>query len=230
MRAPLVALLAAMLLLAGCAKKQERAAEQQPERSPAKTQPVPAGWQVRMDRPDTSAADVEFVNMPPGWHITTGPAAILYNPQNTAAGEYRIESESFLFPGEHLEGYGLLFGGQNLDAANQTYAYFLLRRDGKFIVKVREGDATRTLIPWTEHAAIGKQTGEESARNAMAVEAGAEKITFYVNGQKVAELPRRALPADGIVGLRVNHHLNVHVTRLQVTSSNATREFAPQAP
>ena len=31
--------------------------------------------------------------MPPGWHTTTGPAAIIYNPENTAKGQYRLESE-----------------------------------------------------------------------------------------------------------------------------------------
>ncbi len=227
MRAQIAVVVVAALPLAGCAKKQETSTEQ--ERSRTLAPQSPAGWRVRVDRAGASADGVKFTNMAPGWHITTGPAAILYNPQNTAAGEYRLESEIFLFPGEHLEGYGVIFGGQNLDTANQTYTYLLLRKDGKFLVKIREGNATRTVMPWTEHSAIAKQSGEENAKNVIAVVAGKENVTFYVNGQQIGEFPRAGLPADGVVGLRINHRLNVHVTTLAVTSSGGTREFAPKS-
>jgi len=38
-----------------------------------------------------------------------------------------------------------------------------------------------------------------------------------VNGQEVATLPRADLAVDGVVGIRVNHALNLHVSRLEVT-------------
>jgi len=52
---------------------------------------VPIGWELRLDRPnpdviigdDIETADIYFVNMTPGWHIKTGPAAICYHPENT---------------------------------------------------------------------------------------------------------------------------------------------------
>ena len=202
-----------------------------PAQQPEQKQELPAGWKVRVDRSDASAADVKFWNMPPGWHTTTGPAAILYNPANSASGEYRLESESFLFPGEHLEGFGVFFGGKNLDQDTQTYTYFLIRKDGRFIVKVREGAATRTLIPWTEHAAIVKHPGgEATAKNVLAVQVGKENVEFFVNGQRVGTLPRAQLPTDGTVGLRINHHLNVHVTTLTVESAGSKQEFAPKRP
>ncbi len=37
-----------------------------------------------------------------------------------------------------------------------------------------------------------------------------------MNGEKVASLPRGQLNVDGIVGLRVNHGLDVHVSELSV--------------
>ena len=48
---------------------------------------VPEGWNVRLDRPDASTVigsseddDVYFVNMTPGWHVTTSKAGIFYHP------------------------------------------------------------------------------------------------------------------------------------------------------
>jgi hypothetical protein len=55
----------------------------------------PDGWTVRVDATGghagpaaapasgTTANDIAFVTMKPGWHITTGPAAILYQPAPT---------------------------------------------------------------------------------------------------------------------------------------------------
>jgi len=192
---------------------------------------LPAGWIVRVDRANTSAADVKFWNMPPGWHATTGPSAILYHPANTASGEFRLESESFLFPGEHLDGFGVIFGGKNLDQDSQSYVYFLIRKDGRFIVKRRDGAATPTLIPWTEHAAIVKHPGGEgTAKNVIAVQVGKENVEFFVNGQQVGTVPRADIPTDGIVGLRINHRINVHITTLTVESAAGKQEFAPKRP
>jgi hypothetical protein len=190
---------------------------------------LPAGWTVRVDRANASAAEVKFWNMAPGWHATTGPAAILHNPANSASGEYKLESESFLFPGEHAEGFGVFFGGKDLDKDTQAYTYFLIRKDGQFIVKVREGAATRTLIPWTGHAAIVPHDGgKETAENVLAVQVGKENVDFFVNGQQVGSVPRAQLPTDGIVGLRINHRINVHITTLTVESPAGKQEFAPK--
>ena len=93
----------------------------------------PAHWKVRFDRPAPDS-EIYFVSLPPGWHIPTGPAAILYDPAQSAEAEYRLRSEIFLFPGERREGFGVFIGGANLDAANQSYLYFLIRKDGRFLV------------------------------------------------------------------------------------------------
>ena len=44
----------------------------------------PPDWMLRFDRPAPDSA-IYFVDMPPGWHITTGPAAILYDPAMAAS-------------------------------------------------------------------------------------------------------------------------------------------------
>lgn len=61
----------------------------------------PADWKIRFDRAGMSEADLEmFVEMPPGWHVTSGPAGIYWSPSNTIAGNYRVEMEVFLFDPE----------------------------------------------------------------------------------------------------------------------------------
>ena len=179
----------------------------------------PPTWQVRLDRPTASRDDLYFVNMPPGWHITTGPAAILYDPARIGEGTFTIDSEIFQFPTHRVrEAYGIIFGGRALEADGQAYVYFLIRGDGRFIVKARAGRTTETLVPWTAHEAIvPRGPGEENIKNELRVVAGAETVAFFVNDTEVASLPRAGLECDGIVGLRVNHSVNLHVTNLDVT-------------
>lgn len=177
----------------------------------------PADWKVRFDQPAPDTA-IYFVSMPPGWHITTGPAAILYDPEQHAEGEYRVESEVNLFPGERREGFGVFVGGNHLDGADQSYLYFLIRKDGNYLIKRRTGNDTETIVPWTPHDAIVKHDGGEgTVKNALAIQCDSDQVRFFVNNSEVKSLPRAALDVDGVVGLRVNHRLNIHVSSLEVT-------------
>ena len=80
----------------------------------AQEQERPQDRTVRFDRADAKDSAPVFVTMTPGWHVTTGPAAILYDPSHTATGTFRMESEIFLFdPGDrHREAFGVFFGGR----------------------------------------------------------------------------------------------------------------------
>lgn len=188
------------------------------------SQPRPAGWLARLDRPDRGTPDqVMFTEMSPGWHVTTGPAVLLHHPDSTASGSYRVEADVFLFdPGERREGYGLFFGGRDLEGEGQQYTYFLLRRDGSYLVKTREGEETAVVRDWTQHDAVNdwdsRPEGEQAVRNRLAVEVGADDVAFFVNDIEVTRVPRDELPTtDGVFGLRVNHALNLHVTSLTAT-------------
>lgn len=181
----------------------------------------PEGWKVRFDRAGSTEAELEmFVSMPPGWHITTGPAAIFWDPALTASGEFRADMEVYLFdPGDRKEGFGIFFGGTDLEGPGQAYTYFLLREGGEFLLKRRQGADTPTLTDWTANPAVASfadRGDQATAKNVLTVEAGAATVRFLVNGTKVAELPREEIPVDGVVGIRVNHALNVHVSRLEV--------------
>jgi len=162
-----------------------------------------------------------FVAMPPGWHMTTGPAGIYWKPDNTVSGEFRLEMEVFLiYPQGRREAFGLFFGGSDLEGADQAYTYFLLRDGGEFIVKKRARADAPTLRPWAaDDAVLGwADRGEDvSVRNVLAVEADAESVRFFVNHEEVAVVPRAELDVDGIFGFRVNHGLNLHISTLAAT-------------
>lgn len=182
----------------------------------------PDDWKVRLDDPRASEADLEmFVEMPPGWHITTGPAGIFWAPDQTASGDFRLEMEVFLFdPQGRREAFGLFAGGRDLDGAAQEYTYFLLRDGGQYIIKRREGSDAPTLRPWTADESVNayEDRGDDaSVKNVLAIEARGDTVTFLVNGTEVAQLPRSEAPVDGVYGIRVNHALNLHVSRLELT-------------
>ena len=178
----------------------------------------PIGWQVRTDAGGHKmAGDVDtvaFAQMTPGFHLTTGPAAILWHPDSAASGTYTVESTIFLFPtkGRDQEGYGVFVGGSALADAGQSYTYFLLRNDGKFLVKQRQGAKTVTLTDWTPLPAIAKQAGADAAKNVLRVAVSTADVAFLVNGAEAVRLPRVAVRPDGVFGVRINHAVNAHVS------------------
>jgi hypothetical protein len=187
---------------------------------------LPADWEVRLDHSDadvtigdTDSADVFFVNMTPGWHITTGPAGIFYLPGNTASGTYRASTKIYLFdPKGRNEAFGIFIGGQNLDADGHSYTYFLLRNSGEFLIKKRMGDDTKVVKDWSSAPMMTtyEDTTQSSVPNTLAIEVGNEQVDFFVNDEQVHSLPKSDVDTDGIVGLRINHALNVHVEDLKV--------------
>ena len=180
----------------------------------------PPGWRVRPDNPAAKVDSLSFVSMEPGWHITTGPSVILWDPGRSATGQFRIQAEIFFFRGQSrdTEAYGVLFGGKNLDQDSQEYLYFVIRNDGKYLVKHRLGGETHTITDWTAHPAIVRHTGEggPTVKNVLGVAAAADSVRLFANGQQLSAYPADHMRADGLVGLRVNHGLNLHVSRLEI--------------
>jgi hypothetical protein len=110
--------------------------------------------------------------------------------------------------------------GRDLEGEGQAYLYFLLRRDGKYLIKHRQGEETHELVSWTDDPAISKLAPEakENVRNVLAIEASTDRIRFLVNGRELTSLPRAqaAAKGEGAVGLRPNHGIDVHVTEVEV--------------
>jgi hypothetical protein len=183
----------------------------------------PESWRVRLDDglfgpiPDS----LYYVSMPPGWHATTRRfSGIFWDPAWRASGNFRISSTMFLFPGSREEGYGLFFAGRDLEGAGQSYLYFLLRRDGKFLIKHRRGAEAREIVAWTDSPAITKLAadGKDNVKNVIVIEASGDRIRFLVNGQELTSLPRVEVDGrgEGVVGLRLNHGIDLHVTEVKI--------------
>jgi len=101
-----------------------------------------------------------------------------------------------------------------------------VRRDGQYLVRHRAGAEVHEILPWTAHEAVnpwkpGARPGADghptTVKNVLAVGVSRAKLDLYVNDRLVTSLDRPPyMNADGIVGLRVNHGLNLHVTDLLV--------------
>lgn len=207
-----VALLAAM---PAAAQQHQHPQGNDADQGAAHATGIPAGWEMRLDRPG-STAPIHFMNMDGHLHAILGPAGIFYQPTSTATGAYRAQGTFTLNkPSAHPEAFGMFLGGRDLQGAGQDYLYFLVRQDGKFMVKHRAGTETHTLIDWTEHAAVQRPGADGKATNTLAVESSATGVRFMVNGTEVGTLPR-GVNTDGIVGLRLNHNLDVVITDFAV--------------
>jgi hypothetical protein len=198
--------------------------------TPAQSQVAsPPGWRWTTDQParHTTGEDLpengwRFVAMAPGWHITTRPGAVLFDPGTEATGRYSLESVQILFPGTSQSGYGLLFGGRDLEGPGQSYLTFLARRDGYVTVEARRNEATTTLLPWTATPAVKRVGGDSTARNVLRVTVERDSLLFDVNAIRVAALSREGLVTDGSFGFRTGGDLNLHITTLDYT-----RRLAP---
>jgi hypothetical protein len=186
---------------------------------------APEGWTFRVDPsrnpndPDRSN-EVAFAKMEPGFHVTTGPAAVLYNAKNVASGTYTLKGTFHLMkPSSHNNYYGLVFGGDALDAAGQNYLYFLVGQNGSYVIKHRGGPNTHDVMGRTPHEAVVKPNAEGKSANTLEVRVGGDRIDYVINGQVVHSTPKQGMTSktDGIWGVRINHQLDVHVTGLGVT-------------
>lgn len=87
-------------------------------------------------------------------------------------------------------------------------------------MKKRAGDNTTVIQDWTPHDGLmsweEKSADDATAANVLAVEVGNTQVAFYANGQQLTSFPRADLATEGVVGLRVNHGLNLHVGSLVV--------------
>lgn len=179
---------------------------------------LPAGWQSRFDRPASQPTDVKVVAQGNGHRVTTGPAAIYWTPQSRATGNYTLSTTlQQLAQSTHPEAYGLIFGGKSLDAADQSYYYFLVRQDGQFTVKHRAGTEVHTLADWSANPAVKATDASGNSTNALQVAIGADSVRFSVNGTQVRAFARSQMSdTDGLYGYRVNHNLDVQLAPITV--------------
>lgn len=189
---------------------------------------VPEGWEIRLDKPmenlvissEPDSGDIYFVNMTPGWHVTTGPRAIFWHPENRAEGDYTITTSIHLFDtkGRDREGFGLFFGGSDLKGDDQEYIYFLIRNTGDYLIKSRKGSETKNITQWIPSDVIVKyEAGSDgTALNKLSVKVRDNTITFHINDTEVMSMDKD-VKTNGVFGIRVNHAVNLHVEDLSLS-------------
>lgn len=179
------------------------------------------GWSARFDRPAAKPEQVSFARMGKGLHVTAGPAAIYYDAQAAApSGNYTVAAAfTQMKAPAHPEAYGLFAGGQNLQGDAPSYVYFLVRGDGKYMVKHRaNATEVHTIVDWTASPAVKAAGADGKATNALEIRVMADSVRFVANGTRVAAVARSEAGAmAGAAGLRVNHNLDVHVDGYAVT-------------
>jgi hypothetical protein len=185
---------------------------------------VPAGYlgQVDLPRPGRDTADLaqaSYAMRDGRWEVRTGPAHIVYAGGDSASGAYTVSAtvEQLETP-SHPEAFGLILGGANLDQlAAQKYTYFIVRHTGEYMVRVRDGAATRDVIGWTASPGVPKSDDGGRATYNLSARVGADSVRFLVNDQQVAAVAAAAVPTSGIAGLRINHNLHLMVTPPRIT-------------
>jgi hypothetical protein len=182
---------------------------------------APQGWKVRVDR-SQSAQDPDntpnlvFQPMGKGLHVKGGPAGTFWNG-TTARGNYTLKATFNLQePSSHTNYYGLIFGGSNLDAATQSYVYFVVAQNGMFLVRQNQGGAVTDVVRRTANAAVRQPGADGKSTNALEVRVAGDTVSYVVNGTVVHSGPKGGLTTDGLVGVRVNHALDVQFEGFEV--------------
>ena len=180
---------------------------------------LPSGWSARTDE-GTDLSNVRVVTMGSGIHVTLGPAVILYNAATEGKGPFHtLATFTQTKPTEHPEGYGLFAGGRGLEGPSQTYVYFLVRQDGSYLIKRRDGDKTSDITKgWVPDPAVKKPDAKGASTNLLEIDHKRDpsKVVFLVNSKPVYTADAKTMDLNGIAGLRVNHNLDVHVEGFDV--------------
>jgi hypothetical protein len=201
------------LVLAMCVLNVAPVAAQEKAAAPA----LPAGWAMRVDG-DNAVAPPRFFPAGDGLHVTSGPAAIYYQPAQVMKGDFRISATFTQTKApQHPEAYGLFIGGKNLDKPEQEYGYLIVRGDGKYAIMHRAGTEVHTVLDWVDHAKVNKQDAAGKATNALAIEAIGDKVRLLINGDAVQSFDRKNFfQTSGMLGMRINHYLDVHISDFKV--------------
>jgi hypothetical protein len=175
--------------------------------------------------PPPDQAAWRFERMPPGWHVTTGPGALLHDPRERAEGRYSLTGHFALFPDPSDAGYGLFVGGAGLDGDAPSWLAILLRRDGAVGVVRHRAGADSVLAPFAGHPAVKRGDGRGVVSNRLRVAVAPDSLRVFVNDSAVVAVPRDGLALEGGFGLRIGPGINLHVTIL-----DHTRHLAPVPP
>ena len=183
---------------------------------------TPAGWQVRVDRstnaqdPD-NVPDLKVTTVGKGFQVTGGPAGTFWNPANTTAGNFTARATfNLVKPSNHVNYYGLIFGGSDLAGAAQSYTYFVVAQNGTYQIRSRNGEQVTNVMARMAHEAIKQPDASGKSTNTLEVRVAGDTVSFVANGTVLHSMPKGSMKTDGLVGVRINHVLDVVVDGFEV--------------
>ncbi|MFT4843760.1 MAG: hypothetical protein ACI8UD_003768 [Planctomycetota bacterium] len=176
-----------------------------------------APWSARHDSSEDEQQPDRVTQLPgggikvaPGGNVTLWRQAAAIAPPFQLS--MRVQTTNQV---EHPHGAGLVFGGKHIADDQQSYSYFLVRGDGQFLIKTRDGGDTEDICLWTEHAAIRKEDAEHlQASNVLTVVVGPETTQFLVNDVEVHRESNERLHTTGRYGVRLVHDLAVQFDQI----------------
>jgi hypothetical protein len=189
------------------------------------------GWKGQVDPQSASQGrsikDSKFEQKGDTLHLTIGPAAVYWNPANTASGDYTVKAtftEAKMTSG-HPHPMGLFIGGSKLGTPEQSLMYCTAYRDGTFIVRRFNGNTVTQVARKSPNDAIKKASNpDESVTQEVAWVVKGGKAECQINGATVASFdkseivgPGKLESTDGIYGIRVSHNMDLTVSNLKMT-------------
>jgi len=188
---------------------------------------VQPGWQVRIDGSQAGSApdanpNLKFATTGKGFHVTGGPGAIFWDPTHTRKGVYSVRATFTLMkPADKVTHYGLVFGATDVAASTPRYVYVTIAQAGTYQIRHRAGAEVNELDK-SLHVAIRKPDATGRSTNTLEVQVAPTAVSYLVNGAVVTATPTRAgtgAPTertDGIVGVRIDDHIDVQVDGFEV--------------
>lgn len=193
-----------------------------------------AGWHGQIDANEAGRGQKlengRFAREGNAFRVTTGPAAVYWNPENRASGDYTVRATftepEYMNVNDHPHPYGIVIGGSGMGTASQRYLYCAAYGNGSFIVRGfgpeafqvngRRGE-TNDAVHKAE--ARGKPVTQE-----IAVSVRGDNVSCNINGTVVGTWPKSAIvgegklaSTDGVYGVRFAHNTDGLVTGLTMT-------------
>jgi len=187
------------------------------------------GWQGKEDagnKQGLTVTDSKFAPEGSGFRLTTGPAALYWNPANAGKGDYSVKA-TFTEAKQtysHPHPFGVFIGGAGLDSATPQALYCAAYRNGNFIVRGFSGGKRFDVVAKpTPNAAVKTAAAEAEVVQEVSWNVKGDKLECVVNGTAVWSGTKadvtgdgKLTSTDGITGIRVSHNSDAVVTGFAV--------------
>jgi hypothetical protein len=185
------------------------------------------GWQGKADpnnKQGLTVKDSKFANEGTGYRLTTGPAAVYWNPANTAKGDFTVKA-TFKEPKQsynHPHPFGVFIGGSQLDTDTPSMLYCVAYRDGTFTVRQFTAGKPSQVTKKAPHEKVAKAAGPDAeVTQEVALSVKGSRVECTVNGASVWAADKSEIPGltstDGLTGIRVSHNSDAIVSSFTVT-------------